>query len=94
VLILEKYRAFEEVIETVNASRYGLQAGIFTRDFGLAWQAFQSFEVGAVLVNQIPTWRVENMPYGGIKSSGLGREGIQAAMEEMTEPRLWIWKNA
>ncbi|MEI6715662.1 MAG: aldehyde dehydrogenase family protein [Verrucomicrobiota bacterium] len=94
VLVLESYNDFAEVVQKVNGSRYGLQTGIFTRDFSLAWNAFQNLEVGAVLVNQIPTWRVENMPYGGVKSSGLGREGIQAAMEEMSEPRLWIWKTS
>jgi glyceraldehyde-3-phosphate dehydrogenase (NADP+) len=92
VLCLEKYRSFEEAVERVNTSAYGLQAGVFTNDFQLAWKSFQEFEMGAVLINQVPTWRTENMPYGGVKNSGLGREGVREAMEEMTEPRCWIWR--
>jgi acyl-CoA reductase-like NAD-dependent aldehyde dehydrogenase len=92
VLSLEKYTSFDEAIARVNASSYGLQAGVFTNDFHLAWKSFQELEMGGVLINQVPTWRTENMPYGGVKNSGLGREGIRDAMEEMTEPRCWIWK--
>lgn len=92
VLCLASYESFEDALEQVNQSRYGLQTGVFTRDFALAWKAFESLEVGAVLINEIPTWRVENMPYGGTKDSGLGREGVSAAIEEMTESRSWIWK--
>lgn len=92
VLALEPYRTFEEAVARVNASPYGLQAGVFTNDFRLAWNSFTQLEMGGVLINQVPTWRTENMPYGGIKGSGLGREGIRSAMEEMTEPRCWIWR--
>jgi glyceraldehyde-3-phosphate dehydrogenase (NADP+) len=91
VLCLASYERFEEALGTVNQSRYGLQTGIFTRDFAEAWKAFESLETGAVLINEIPTWRVENMPYGGTKDSGLGREGVSVAIEEMTESRSWIW---
>jgi acyl-CoA reductase-like NAD-dependent aldehyde dehydrogenase len=94
VMTLEKYDTFGEAVGRVNTSDYGLQAGIFTNDFQLAWRSFTQLEMGAVLVNQVPTWRVENMPYGGVKQSGLGREGLRSAMEEMTEPRCWIWKEA
>ena len=92
VLSLERYDTFEEAVELVNASSYGLQVGVFTNDFSLAWNSFNELETGAVLINQVPTWRVENMPYGGVKNSGLGREGVRSAMEEMTEPRCWIWR--
>jgi acyl-CoA reductase-like NAD-dependent aldehyde dehydrogenase len=76
----------------VNDSTFGLQAGLFTRDLSLAMRAFHQLEVGGVLINQVPTFRVENMPYGGVKESGFGREGIRWAMEEMTEPRSLIVK--
>jgi acyl-CoA reductase-like NAD-dependent aldehyde dehydrogenase len=76
----------------VNDSRFGLQAGVFTRDIRLAMQAFETLEVGGVLINQVPTFRVENMPYGGVKDSGFGREGVRYAMEEMTELRSLIVK--
>jgi glyceraldehyde-3-phosphate dehydrogenase (NADP+) len=92
VLSLEKYDTFEDAVQLVNGSSYGLQAGIFTNDFSLAWRSFNEFETGAVLINQVPTWRTENMPYGGVKNSGLGREGVRSAMEDMTEPRCWIWR--
>jgi glyceraldehyde-3-phosphate dehydrogenase (NADP+) len=87
VLVLAKYRTFEEALALVNASRFGLQAGVFTRDISRAFQAYEALEVGGVMINQVPTWRVENMPYGGSKASGFGREGVRYAMEEMTELR-------
>jgi glyceraldehyde-3-phosphate dehydrogenase (NADP+) len=87
VLVLAKYRSFEEALALVNASRFGLQAGVFTRDISRAFQAYEALEVGGVMINQVPTWRVENMPYGGSKASGFGREGVRYAMEEMTELR-------
>jgi len=74
-----------DVLRMVNDSRFGLQAGIFTNDIRRAMCAFETLDVGAVLINQVPTWRVEGMPYGGIKDSGLGREGLRYALEEMTE---------
>jgi acyl-CoA reductase-like NAD-dependent aldehyde dehydrogenase len=74
----------------VNDSRFGLQAGVFTRDLKRAFAAFEQLEVGGVLVNEVPTWRVENMPYGGVKESGFGREGVRYAMEEMTELKSLI----
>ena len=92
VAVLAAYDEFDEALDRVNASRYGLQAGVFTRDVRLAWRAFDRLEVGGVLVNQVPTFRVENMPYGGVKDSGFGREGVAYAMAEMTEPRALIFK--
>jgi acyl-CoA reductase-like NAD-dependent aldehyde dehydrogenase len=87
---LAKFREFDEAIATVNNSRYGLQAGVFTRDIGRIEQAWEELEVGGVLVNEVPSWRVDHMPYGGVKHSGLGREGIRWAIESMTEPRLLV----
>lgn len=92
VFCLEPYSSFEEAVSKVNSSRFGLQAGVFTKDFQLAWKAFNLLEAGSVLINQVPTWRTENMPYGGVKESGLGREGVRSAMEEMSELRSWIWR--
>lgn len=90
VVVLEKYESFDDAMIRVNASRYGLQAGVFTRDLTLAWKAYRELEVGGVLINQTPTFRVENMPYGGVKDSGFGREGVRYAMEEMTEIKSLI----
>jgi glyceraldehyde-3-phosphate dehydrogenase (NADP+) len=90
VVVLESYRDFDAALAQVNASRFGLQAGIFTRDLDRGFRAYEALEVGGVLINQVPTWRVENMPYGGVKESGFGREGIRFAMEEMTELRSLI----
>jgi glyceraldehyde-3-phosphate dehydrogenase (NADP+) len=92
IVTLHRYRDFEEALAFVNASDFGLQAGIFTRDLPLALRAFEVLDVGGVLINQVPTFRVENMPYGGIKDSGFGREGVRYAMEEMTELKSLIIK--
>ncbi len=90
VVGLAPYDDFDEALCRVNASRYGLQTGIFTQNVSLANRAYEELEVGAVLVNQVPTFRVENMPYGGVKDSGCGREGVTYAMADMTEPRALI----
>lgn len=90
VVTLHRYGDFEAALALINDSVFGLQAGVFTRDVHLIMRAFESLEVGGVLINQVPTWRVENMPYGGIKDSGFGREGIRYAMEEMTELKSLI----
>lgn len=82
------YREFEEALRLVNDSPYGLQAGVFTRDAGRIFRAFEALEVGGVIVDDAPTFRVDHMPYGGEKDSGLGREGVRYAIEEMTQPRL------
>jgi len=85
VVTLDSYEDFGEALKRINNSAFGLQAGIFTQDIRRAWQAFAALDVGGVLINSVPSFRVENMPYGGIKESGFGREGIRYAMEEMTE---------
>ncbi len=92
VMTLHRYADFEEALAFVNASDFGLQAGVFTRDLTLALRAYEALEVGGVIINQVPTFRVENMPYGGIKDSGFGREGVRYAMEEMTELKSLIIK--
>jgi acyl-CoA reductase-like NAD-dependent aldehyde dehydrogenase len=88
--VLQEYSGFSEAIDLVNSSRFGLQAGVFTDSLSKAHRAFAELEVGGVMVNQVPTFRVENMPYGGVKDSGFGREGVRYAMEEMTEPRALV----
>jgi acyl-CoA reductase-like NAD-dependent aldehyde dehydrogenase len=87
VAILSSFTDFDAALEEVNDSRYGLQAGIFTRDLFKALDAWDRLEVGGVVVNDVPSYRVDNMPYGGVKDSGLGREGVRFAMEDMTEIR-------
>ncbi len=90
VVTVSPYSRFEDALTAVNDSPYGLQAGVFTRDVGRIFHAFRNLEVGAVLANEIPTFRADHMPYGGVKDSGLGREGVRYAIEEMTEPRLLV----
>jgi acyl-CoA reductase-like NAD-dependent aldehyde dehydrogenase len=90
VVAVTPYRQFDEAIQALNRSDYGLQAGVFTQDVNKVFHAFRRVEVGAVLANEIPTFRADHMPYGGVKDSGIGREGVRAAIEEMTEPRLLV----
>lgn len=90
VAVLTPFSDFEAVLREINDSRYGLQAGIFTRDLYKAQRAWDELEVGGVIIGDIPSWRVDHMPYGGVKDSGLGREGIRWAMEHMTELRLMV----
>ena len=90
VAILQPYRDFDEAIRIVNDSTFGLQAGLFTNDINKAMHAWDELEVGGVLVGDVPSFRVDNMPYGGVKDSGLGREGIRYAIEDMTELRLLV----
>ncbi len=80
------------MIDAVNASRHGLQAGLFTRDITLVSKAFQRLEVGAVVLDDGPTFRVDAMPYGGVKDSGQGREGVRSAIAEMTDLRMLVWR--
>lgn len=87
VAFLIKFTEFEEALDIVNDSKFGLQAGIFTRDLFKALDAWDLLDVGGVVINDVPSYRVDNMPYGGVKDSGLGREGIRFAMEDMTEIR-------
>ena len=90
VTVLAPFTGFDEAIARVNASDYGLQAGVFTHDIRHAMRAWDELEVGGVVVNDIPSFRVDNMPYGGVKHSGFGREGIRYAIADMTEPRLLV----
>jgi len=86
------YDSLEEAIDRVNASDYGLQAGIYTRDLEKAFRAAERVHVGGFMINEVPQYRVDQMPYGGVKLSGTGREGPRYAIEEMTEPKLICWK--
>jgi len=90
VAVLSRFRDFDEAIRQVNDSVFGLQAGVFTNDLNQAMRAWDELVVGGVVINDVPSWRVDNMPYGGVKDSGLGREGIRYAIEDMTEPRLLV----
>lgn len=90
VAILARFDDFDAVLEEVNRSAFGLQAGIFTRDLYKAQRAWDRLEVGGVVIGDVPSWRVDNMPYGGVKDSGLGREGIRWAIRDMTEERLLV----
>jgi acyl-CoA reductase-like NAD-dependent aldehyde dehydrogenase len=90
VAILSRFSDFEAALREVNDSAFGLQAGIFTRDLYKAHRAWDVLEVGGVVIGDVPSWRVDHMPYGGVKDSGLGREGIRWAIEDMTEIRLLV----
>ena len=85
VVTVTPYQHINNAIDGMNQSHYGLQSGIFTRDIKNIFQAFDEIEVGGLIVNDIPTYRIDHMPYGGIKESGIGREGIRYAILEMTE---------
>jgi acyl-CoA reductase-like NAD-dependent aldehyde dehydrogenase len=87
VAILSSFTDFDAALDEVNDSKFGLQAGIFTRDLFKMFDAWDRLEVGGVVINDVPSYRVDNMPYGGVKDSGLGREGVRFAMEDMTEIR-------
>jgi len=88
VVVLAPCADFARALEMANDTVYGLQAGVFTRNLAHAWQAFETLEVGGVIINDSPAFRVDNMPYGGVKASGFGREGLRYAIEELTELRL------
>jgi acyl-CoA reductase-like NAD-dependent aldehyde dehydrogenase len=90
IVTVEPYEDFEQALADVNHSRYGLQAGLLTRDAGRILTAYRELEVGALIVGDTPSWRLDPMPYGGVKDSGLGREGLRSAIEEMTEPRMLV----
>ncbi|HXW17746.1 MAG TPA: aldehyde dehydrogenase family protein [Candidatus Acidoferrales bacterium] len=90
VVVIEPYDNFTDALRRVNDSPYGLQAGLFTRDAKLIFQAYETLEVGGLMVGEVSSFRVDHMPYGGIKDSGLGREGLRYSIEEMTEPRLLV----
>jgi acyl-CoA reductase-like NAD-dependent aldehyde dehydrogenase len=90
VVIIESYDEFADAIRRVNDSPFGLQAGVFTRDSKLLFSAFENLEVGGVIVGDMSAFRIDHMPYGGVKDSGIGREGLRYAIEEMTEPRILV----
>jgi acyl-CoA reductase-like NAD-dependent aldehyde dehydrogenase len=90
VAVLSRFSQFEDAIAEANDSDFGLQTGVFTKDIDKALRAWDSLEVGGVIINDVPSWRVDNMPYGGVKDSGLGREGVRFAIEDMTELRLLV----
>lgn len=91
VLSVHSISSIDEGIAAINDSQFGLQAGIFTKDIATAFRASKLLEVGGVMINDVPTYRVDQMPYGGVKHSGTGREGVKYAMEEMTEMKLVVW---
>jgi acyl-CoA reductase-like NAD-dependent aldehyde dehydrogenase len=93
VAILEKFSDFDAALATVNDSDFGLQAGVFTDSLAHAHRAWDVLEVGGVVINDVPSFRVDNMPYGGVKDSGLGREGVRYAIEDMTEIRLMVMRD-
>lgn len=90
VVTVDRYRDFAAAIASLNDSPYGLQSSVFTHDIRLAHTAFMDLDVGGVIINDYPTFRVDNYPYGGVKESGAGREGVRYAMEAMTEPRMLV----
>jgi acyl-CoA reductase-like NAD-dependent aldehyde dehydrogenase len=90
LVICEPYDDFGDAVRRVNDTQFGLQAGLFTRDATLIEHAYEELQVGGVIAGDVPTWRIDNMPYGGWKDSGLGREGLKYAIEEMTERKLLV----
>ncbi len=91
LVIIEPFTDFKEAVNMVNDSKYGLQAGVFSNSYENIFYAFKTLEVGGVIANDYPTYRIDNMPYGGVKKSGLGREGLKYAIEEMTEIKLLVF---
>ena len=91
-MLLEQFDDFDEALATRERRDYGLQAGVFTDDLAHAMRAWDELEVGGVVVGDVPSFRVDNMPYGGVKGSGLGREGVRYAIEDMTELRLMVMR--
>ena len=92
VVSVNSYKTWDEAISLVNDSEYGLQAGVYTTNIQRAFEAADRLEVGGVIINDIPTFRVDNMPYGGVKNSGVGKEGIKYSTEEMTELKFVSFK--
>ncbi|MBI2136457.1 aldehyde dehydrogenase family protein [Candidatus Woesearchaeota archaeon] len=90
IVVVQKYKDFKDAVKKVNNSVYGLQAGVFTKDIDKIMYAFNELDVGGVMINEVPTYRVDNQPYGGVKNSGFGREGPKYVIEEMTELKVMI----
>ena len=93
VSVIAPFADFDDALDEVNDSAFGLQAGIFTNDLRKAHRAWDRLDVGGIVINDVPSWRVDHMPYGGVKDSGLGREGIRFAIEDMTEIRLLVTRH-
>lgn len=92
VAVIDVFDDFDEALDQVNDSDYGIHAGVFTSRIDHAFEAWDRLDVGGVLINEIPSWRVDNLPYGGVKDSGLGREGIRYAIDDMTEIRSLVFR--
>ncbi len=90
VAVVYRYNGLDEAIDQVNDSVYGLQAGVFTHDVHTAFRAFRRLRVGGVIVGDVPSYRADQMPYGGVKGSGVGREGVRSAMDDYTEPHVLV----
>jgi len=88
LVMVQKYRNFKKVVDEINNSVYGLQAGVFTNRLKDIFYAFKQIECGGVVINDIPTYRADHQPYGGMKDSGLGREGVRYSIEDMTEVKI------
>ena len=93
VLTVHAYERFDDAVAWANGTRFGLQAGLFTDSQAAIERAFRGLDVGALIVGDVPTFRVDSMPYGGVRDSGLGREGVRYALQEMTEPRLLVQRH-
>ena len=91
LVVVSRFRSFDDAIHQINDSAFGLQTGVFTNDLRNAWTAFEELEVGGVVLNDIPTYRIDHMPYGGIKDSGHGREGLRYAIDDMTEIKILVF---
>ena len=89
-MVIDAVDSLDEAFARVNDSRFGLQAGVFTRDLQLAFRAARELEVGGVIIGDVPSFRADQMPYGGLKDSGIGREGVHAAMDDLTEERVLV----
>ena len=90
VVVLNPVTSDDDGLDRVNDSRYGLQAGVFTHDLHTAFRAFQRLQVGGVIIGDVPSYRTDNLPYGGVKESGDGREGIRSAMTDYTQERVLV----
>ena len=93
VVLFEQFETFEQAVDMINDSEYGLQAGVFTDSYKEMSYAFNNIVVGGVIINDVPTFRVDHMPYGGVKNSGFGREGLKYSIREQMEPRLLVMPN-
>ena len=91
MVTVKRFKNIDEAVRLVNKSNYGLQVGVFTNNLKNAWKFIQHAEVGGVIINDIPTFRADNMPYGGVKGSGIGREGPKFAIEDYTEIKVVVF---